>query len=275
VTSHPKLKLSHFGQTNINRLNRKKTVEDEILDALPEYNRKFARTICGIMMFEKDNALKKIEVLSGGEKSRVLLGKLLPGPANLLLLDEPTNHLDMESIDSLMEALSAFDGAVIIVTHSEMILHALASRLVVFDAGRVSVFEGTYQDFLDRVGWSNEAGDESAEVTEDSDRRKNRSKKDMRRARAELIGGRGKVLGALNNRIAEIEAAIIELERRVNDETVALLDASCRGEGAAIKNLSKSLHDTKERIDNLFEELTALTAELESKTKEFDERLRI
>lgn len=88
-----------------------KTVEEEILDTLPEYNRREARNICGIMMFEGDNALKKISVLSGGEKSRVLLGKLLATPANLLLLDEPTNHLDMESIDSLLEVIDAFEGA--------------------------------------------------------------------------------------------------------------------------------------------------------------------
>ena len=71
-------------------------------------------------MFEDDKALKKIQVLSGGERSRVLIGKLLASPANLLLLDEPSNHLDMESTDSLVEALEAFDGAVVIVTHSEV-----------------------------------------------------------------------------------------------------------------------------------------------------------
>ena len=85
-----------------------------------------------MMMFEGDNALKKIAVLSGGEKSRVLLGKLIATPVNLLLLDEPTNHLDLESSDALLAALDNFPGAVIMVTHNEMFLHALAERLIVF-----------------------------------------------------------------------------------------------------------------------------------------------
>jgi len=83
-----------------------------------------------------DNAVKKISVLSGGEKSRVLLGKLLVSPSNMLMLDEPTNHLDMESNDSLVEALADFNGSVIIVTHSEMMLHALATRLIILMTGR-------------------------------------------------------------------------------------------------------------------------------------------
>jgi ATP-binding cassette subfamily F protein 3 len=100
------------------------------------------------MMFPGDQALKKISVLSGGERSRVLLGKLLVSPANMLLLDEPSNHLDMESTESLVEAIDEFSGAVVIVTHSEMILHAMATRLIVFDDGKVTLFEGTYRDFL-------------------------------------------------------------------------------------------------------------------------------
>ena len=72
------------------------------------------------------------------------------------MLDEPTNHLDMESAESLLEAIDAFPGGVVIVTHSEMILHAIATRLIVFDNGKATLFEGTYQDFLDRVGWNNE-----------------------------------------------------------------------------------------------------------------------
>ena len=156
VRHHPDLHLAYFGQTNINRLNQSKTVEEEIMDAHPDHSRGAARKICGAMMFEGDHALKKISVLSGGEKSRVLLGKLLVKPSNMLMLDEPTNHLDMESIDSLIEAIEVFKGAVMIVTHSEMVLHAVARKLIVFDNDEVKVFDGTYQDFLDRVGWKNE-----------------------------------------------------------------------------------------------------------------------
>ncbi len=278
VTHNPKLKLAYFGQTNIQRLDSQKTVEEEILDTLPEYNRRAARNICGIMMFEGDKALKKISVLSGGEKSRVLLGKLLVSPANLLLLDEPTNHLDMESIDSLLEAIDAFEGAVMIVTHSEMILHAIATRLIVFDDGKVSVFEGTYQDFLGRVGWKNEINSRAVNRQNGDDQNngqtKNTNKKDMRRMRAELINSRSRILGALQKGIAEVEETIMQLEGQIEKDTQALLDASVKGSGESIKTLSKSIHESKARIDTLFDELAALTEDLNTKSGEFEERLK-
>ncbi|MEE9127034.1 MAG: ABC-F family ATP-binding cassette domain-containing protein, partial [Planctomycetota bacterium] len=94
---HPSMRLAHFGQTNIDRLHKGTTVEEEIMSAVPDHSRGTARGICGLMMFQGDDALKQVDVLSGGERARVLLGKLLVSPANLVLLDEPTNHLDMES----------------------------------------------------------------------------------------------------------------------------------------------------------------------------------
>lgn len=273
VIYNPKLKLAYFGQTNINRLNTQRTVEEEILDALPEYNIRACRNICGIMMFEGDNALKKIEVLSGGEKSRVLLGKLLVSPANLLLLDEPTNHLDMESIDSLLEAIEAFDGAVMIVTHSEMILHAIATRLVVFDDGEVGVFEGTYQDFLDRVGWKDEDLSKDPDSKENNGQNKSLTKKDIRRIRAELITTRSRTLGTLKVRIKDLEDTIIQIEQLIEQDTRNLLDASAKGDGESIKMLAKSLHDSNKKIDSLFEELATLNAELDTRSREFEERL--
>ncbi len=272
VRVHPGALPAYFGQTNIQRLDDSKTVEDEILDAQPDYNRKAARTICGIMMFEGDNALKKVGVLSGGEKSRVLLGKLLVSPANILLLDEPTNHLDMESIDSLFEALDAFGGAVVIVTHSEMILHALATRLVVFDDGKVEIFEGSYQDFLERRGWKDEEELRAKKsLSEAKDGAINR--RDLRRIKAELINSRSRTLGPLQTRISEVENTIMQLEEAVQNDTQALVDASVKGDGDSIRRLSKSLHKAKESIDILFEELEILTEELGSKTRDFEERL--
>ena len=187
VDYHDQLKMAYFGQTNINRLDFQKTIEEEIMHAHPEGNRGASRKICGTMMFSGDAALKKISVLSGGEKSRVLLGKLLVSPSNMLMLDEPTNHLDMESNDSLVEAIDAFNGSVIIVTHSEMMLHALATRLIVFDDGKVSFFEGTYQEFLNEVGWKSENDSAAPRVPKNKSRKKSVNKKQLRRERAAML----------------------------------------------------------------------------------------
>ena len=151
------LKQGYFGQTNISRLDPKLTVENEIFNANTSLSRTAVRSICGTMMFEGDKAEKKISVLSGGEKSRVLLGKILAEPSNLLLLDEPTNHLDMESIEALIESMQAYQGAALIVTHSELILRQVVGRLVVFQDDKVFIHEDSYEDFLTSIGWTDEA----------------------------------------------------------------------------------------------------------------------
>jgi len=196
VSHHDQLQMAYFGQTNINRLNLHKTIEEEIMDVHPEGSRGATRKICGTMMFTGDNALKKIGVLSGGEKSRVLLGKLLVSPSNMLMLDEPTNHLDMESNDSLVEAIDAFNGSAIIVTHSERMLHALATRLIVFDDGKVILFEGTYQDFLDRVGWKSENDSNAPRVKKSTPRKKSVNRKQLRRERAAMLKMKSKTMGS-------------------------------------------------------------------------------
>ncbi|MBI5663650.1 MAG: ATP-binding cassette domain-containing protein [Nitrospirae bacterium] len=273
VHYHRDLKLAYFGQTNINRLNPDKTVEEEIMDVHPEHSRGSARKICGAMMFPGDQALKKISVLSGGEGSRVLLGKLLVSPANMLLLDEPTNHLDMESTESLVEAIDEFGGAVIIVTHSEMILHTLATRLIVFDDGKVTLFEGTYQDFLDRVGWKGEQKMPQPETVVTSPPAQPVDKKYVRRLRAELINEKSRTLGVLQKRIDEIENEIISLEEKTDMDNKELFEASIKSDGGAIKSLTKAIHDAKSRIDSLFPELERLHEELDIRTREFEERL--
>ena len=108
IKINPGVHLGYFEQTNIQSLNDNFTVEEELILSSIDSDRQAARNICGAMMFEQESALKKIAVLSGGEKSRVMLGKLLMSSLNLLLLDEPTNHLDIESCDSFVAALDNF-----------------------------------------------------------------------------------------------------------------------------------------------------------------------
>jgi ATP-binding cassette subfamily F protein 3 len=156
VIPHPVLRTGYFGQTNKLNLDDEKTVVEEIKSADKNCGENKARTIAGGLMFPDDNALKKIKVLSGGEKSRVLLGKILVAPCHLLFLDEPTNHLDMQSCDSLIEAIDGFDGSVVMVTHNEMHLRNVATKLVIFDKDRINVYNGGYDDFLSDVGWADE-----------------------------------------------------------------------------------------------------------------------
>jgi ATP-binding cassette, subfamily F, member 3 len=148
------LMLGYFGQTNIDRLNPKHSIEEEIGSANTKLNYTQVKAICGLMMFSGDTSKKTNSVLSGGEKSRVLLGKIIAAPCNLLLLDEPTHHLDIESIEALIDAIEDFFGAVIIVTHSELILKRMAlNKIVICHEGRQELFLGTYEEFLDANGW--------------------------------------------------------------------------------------------------------------------------
>lgn len=267
------VKTAYFGQTNIERLMPGKTVLQELMDTHPDCTMAIARRIAGGMMFSGDDALKKIDVLSGGERSRVMLGKILASPANLLLLDEPTNHLDMQSVDSLVDAVDAFEGAVIMVTHSESIIKRLATRLVVFDRGRVFLFDGTYDDFLEKVGWSSddEAGGDAA--TGPKKGRPSLNKKELRRFRAELLTARQKATAAIQKRIDEVERNIVALEGAAS-ATAALLVKACEmGLREDIARLSKEDHDAKEKIEALFSELETLTSELRDRAKEYEERL--
>ena len=272
VKLHPNTKIAYFGQTNINRLRPEKTALQEVMDAHPDHSQGESRAICGLMMFEGDNALKKVSVLSGGEKSRVLLGKLLVSPANLLLLDEPTNHLDMESIDSLIEAIEAFDGAVIIVTHSELILEALATKLIVYDNETVSIFEGTYLDFLERMGWSDEGG-VRVKKGEKRDPERNTNRKDAKKMRTGIVSEKSKVLSTLKRKIAAIEEEITKLEFDVEQDTQKLLEVSIKGEALAIKRLSQSVRENKARIEARFAELETMTNEHDMKAKVFEQQL--
>jgi ATP-binding cassette subfamily F protein 3 len=275
VKLHPNTKVAYFGQTNINRLRPEKTALQEVMDAHPDCGQGEGRAICGCMMFEGDNALKKVSVLSGGEKSRVLLGKLLVSPANLLMLDEPTNHLDMESIDSLIEAIEVFDGAVIVVTHSELMLEALATKLIVYDNDEVSVFEGTYLDFLERVGWSDEGGVRVKKRKPETDRStdRNANRKDSKKQRAALISDKSRALGSLKKKIASLEEEITKLEYEIQQDTQRLLEVTVKGKALEIKRLSQAIQENKTRIESRFAELQTVTNEHDEKAKEFDLQL--
>ena len=271
IQLHPKAQVAYFGQNNVERLDPEKTIEEEIQSAHPDHSRGAARRICGLMMFPGNDALKKVQVLSGGEKSRVLLGKLLVSPANLLILDEPTNHLDMQSTEGLMHALEVFEGAVVLVTHSELILRRVANRLVVFDDGQIRVFEGSYQDFLERVGWKEEQEAQNQVAKRTPER--GRSRKELRRLRAEIIAERSKRLKPLKTRIEGVEKEVASREEEAREVEALLCEAATEGERESIAKLAQRSRVLKPEIQNLSEKLEELVTEHDRLMPEFEKRL--
>jgi len=272
VSVNSKTSLAYFGQTNVERLHPGRTVVEEIMDANPSLGPKLARNIAGGVMFEGDAALKKTAVLSGGEKSRVLLGRILATPSNLLLLDEPSNHLDAESVDSLLAAMDNFKGAVIIVTHSEMILRAVAERLIVFDGGRVFPFEGGYDDFLRRHGFSSE-GETKAPLSSGARTLSAAERKEQKRLKAEIINERSRTLNPLKNKTERLETEIMELEAAVKRYEHELVAASASGDAGVITELSQKMHEAKDRIEKSFAELSRLSEEHDRLSADFEQRL--
>jgi ATP-binding cassette, subfamily F, member 3 len=275
INYNPNVTIGSFEQTNLKTLVDARTVEEELLYANPSISRQAARNICGAMMFEGDEALKKIGVLSGGEKSRVMLGKLLATPVNLLLLDEPTNHLDMESCDALLAALDNFEGAVVMVTHNEMFLHALARRLVVFQSEGIEIFDGSYQRFLEKGGWQEEVsadpGSDSGVPAEWKPEKIN--KKELRRRRSELLTERARIMRPIEREATRIENEIDANEKRLDALTRDMQSASQIGDGTRIAALSQAIHACRTAIDGLFEDLERQTEVLDEKTRLFDEKM--
>jgi ATP-binding cassette subfamily F protein 3 len=258
VKMHPEASMGYFGQTNIERLDTANTVEKEFMKVRPEMKYTDIRRTCGAMMFPGDAALKEISVLSGGEKSRVSLGKILLNPANILLLDEPTNHLDIESCDSMIVALDEFPGAVVIVTHSEMFLHHLANRLIVFNEDKVTVFEGTYQDFLDRVGWEEE--------TKKPKKEKPRAET-TEKTRNDSASARKKQKKSITQKISQIENAINEAEKAFEEVNHRLVEAYSRPRDPKIQELEAESRRQQNRIDSGYEDLERFIKELDELEK--------
>lgn len=266
ISFHGQLKPAIYEQTNVQRLGLNNTIEQELMDVGREIERQQARDAAGTMMFSGDDALKKISVLSGGEKSRVMLAKAILQPSNILFLDEPTNHLDMQSCDSLLAAVAEFKGTVVMVTHNEMFLNAVAERLIVFSNDTVEVFDGTYEEFLETVGWQDD-------ITEKQAPQPAGTKKEMRKARSEVIAEKNKVLKPLQDRHDKIEKDITEAEERIGIMNKSLIEASEKGDAQEIARCSKALDESKTTVDSLLDELLELTDKLEELTAVYEDKL--
>lgn len=146
----PSIKAGYFSQFSLDLLDPENTVLEEISSRLPHASNGFIRNLLAAFLFRGDDVEKKIKVLSGGEKSRVVLATLMSSNNNLLVLDEPTNHLDLKSRDVLLKALKDFDGTVMYVSHDRHFLHGLSNRVFEVDKGGIRIFESGFHYYLEK-----------------------------------------------------------------------------------------------------------------------------
>ena len=142
----------YFSQHSMELLNPKKTVFETVQDALPLQTIGVLRNLCAAFLFQGDDVDKRVDKLSGGEKSRLVLATLLGRPLNLLILDEPTNHLDIQSREVLLEALRNFAGTLLLVSHDRHFLRSLVDRVFEIDHGEMIPYEGDYEYYLHKAG---------------------------------------------------------------------------------------------------------------------------
>jgi len=267
VDFHGTTSFGHFGQTNIAHLNPNNTVMDEIYLGNPKLAESTVRSICGNMMFSDDNAKKKVSLLSGGEKSRVMLGKILAQDVNLLFLDEPTNHLDMDSIDALTNAISNFEGSSIIVTHSEELLRRVCDRLIVFTKDGASYFDGNYDDFLEKIGWEDE--EEEKEPKKESIN----NKKENKKLRSELIQQRSKLTSPLKKKVEKLENSIMQIEEQIELNQKELITASNNKDNSKVIELSSIVLKQEKEVEENFEELEITQTQLDEINDEYEKKL--
>jgi ATP-binding cassette subfamily F protein 3 len=146
------VRIGYFSQHALDVLNSNSSIYEEVYSHAPDASITYIRGLLGAFLFSGDDVHKKISVLSGGEKSRVVLACILAKPVNLLVLDEPTNHLDIKSREVLMKAIQDFDGTVLLVSHDRHFLRATTNRVFEIDRGQLTPFEGDYEYYRSKRG---------------------------------------------------------------------------------------------------------------------------
>ena len=253
------VKSGYYSQYRVEMLHPDRTVLEEALDTPQRITEQFVRTLLGCFLFRGDDVFKKVEVLSGGEKSRLALVKLLLDPPNLLLMDEPTTHLDISSIDALAYALDQFEGTLIFISHDVYFIRALSSHVVHVNAGRLTHYPGGYQYYLDKTKALSEraaltaGGTEAARPTaaHSSQGEGTVSRKDQKRIEAEQRQARSRGRKAQQQTVHRLEKEIQELEIR----HAALVEELEKPEtyeatGRAVE-VNRDLMDVQDRLTQL------------------------
>ena len=268
-------KYGYFAQHRAAMLNPRHTVFQEAMDTPQRITEQSVRTVLGSFLFRGDDIYKPVSVLSGGEKSRLALVKLLLDPPNLLLMDEPTTHLDLASVDALIEALKQYQGTLVFISHDVHFIRALSTHVVRVEAGTLRHFGGGYQYYLDKTAQSARAA-----LTSSSFGGKNGAspspnpaaasqpavpqgdRKEQKRIEAAQRQARSNKKSEIQKRIAAMEKEIAELETKEKELTAELEKPESYAGGRAMQ-INRELLRVHDRLPEVTTAWEKASQELE------------
>ncbi len=251
-----KLKLGHnvqigyFAQNQAEYLNGSKTVLDTMINAANETNRSKVRDILGSFLFRGDEVEKFVRVLSGGERNRLALAKLMLQPFNVLIMDEPTNHLDIKSKNVLKDALNRFEGTLILVSHDRDFLQGLTDTVYEFKDEKIKKYLGDIDHYLEQRNVANLREVEKRTVIKSAPKEKQTHSYEEQ-----------KKLKSLNNKLSNIESKINQLEKEIKEIDVEL--ATNYDEVVSKPNFFDNYQSKKDKLSKLMEDWENITLKLE------------
>jgi ATP-binding cassette subfamily F protein 3 len=266
------VKVGYFAQYRVEMLNSRHTVLESVLDCENPVPEQTARTVLGSFLFRDDDVFKPVAVLSGGEKTRLALVKLLLDPPNVLLMDEPTTHLDIGSIDALIGALRQYEGTLIFISHDVHFIRAIASTVLHIGAGRLTYYPGDYQYYLDKSRAGSEraalvAGDklQNAQPLQPEAEGKTagpgmKEVRGQRRQEAEKRKAESKVKRDQQKQAEALEMRILTLEGRQKEIAAELEDPAAYDAGGPAIRLNRELMSVNEELEKVMAEWEGMAA---------------
>ncbi len=273
------VKVGYYAQYRVDMLDESRTVLDEARAGATGGSEEFTRTVLGAFLFSGETVFKTVGVLSGGEKSRLALVKLLLDPPNLLLMDEPTTHLDIPSIDALIGALKQFEGTVVFISHDVYFIRSIAEQVLHVQAGQVTRYAGDYQYFLDKTEATSErealtssdpklANFQPNEAAAEAPKRERVFKtKQQKRAEAEARQAKSRAKKELQEEVRRLEQEVFRLEAEEKAIAGKLEDPATYEDPSLAMNLNREMMGVAETLGRMtadWEAAAGKMAEIES-----------
>jgi len=253
---------AYFAQYYIESLNPRSSIIEELRSAAPDEPEQRLRGLLGAFLFSGDDVTKNISVLSGGEKTRVAIARMLIRPANFLLLDEPTNHLDIPSREILTDALNAYKGTLCFITHDRMLIREIANKIIEVRDGRITVFLGSYDDYLQQSAASYAVT--NTEENRSHGRQPHGLSTTVQKRRRKALEARlrneyYRVISPINQRIAAIEQEVTVITERIKEIETIIADPAHYEDSQNIVAVNREYAVLRKKVARLTNEWDGLT----------------